>query len=361
MINKVAPQNVFSARSHVKKNSRTQELKNSGIKLVMITSMLLVSLTSLGTQEDEEVVATRFFAATALGPYESHDWGEEWHPMTSRLPGRVRAFACRGPRAFAAGADGVYDSTNHGFTWSRMSTWNGGEATTIITSSYFPIDPVIFTGTNNGLYRSRDAGVSWQRIGGDGIQGAVSSMSWPGPALFVATSRGLFRSDDGGDTWAELKEGLPHVPFLSMAMSRFFGQDPIAFIGTDGEGIYRTQDGGETFESIEGPGKRVFGLLWWGASLFAGTDRGAFVSVDLGENWETLADETEGINVYTIHVPAPDSPTGGDIILGTERGVYKSSTGGLSWRHLTNGLEPVAVYGFGNFPIPTAPIEQPEE
>ena len=361
MIIKVARQNVFSARSRVMRNSRTQEIKNSGIGALLLIALVAASLLAFSTQDEEEIVASRFFAATALGPYESQDWGEEWHPMTSRLPGRVRAFACMGPRAFAAGVDGVYHSTDHGYSWSRMATWSGGEATTIITSSYFPVEPVIFAGTNNSLYRSRDAGVSWQRIGGDAIQGAVSFISWPGPALFVATSRGLFRSDDGGDTWAELEEGLPNAPVLSMAMSRFFGQDPIAFVGTDGEGIYRTRDGGKTFESIEGPGKRVFGLLWWGASLFAGTDRGAFVSVNLGEEWESLADETEGIDVYTIHVPAPDSPTGGDIILGTERGVYKSSTGGLSWRHLTNGLEPVAVYGFGNFPIPTAPIEKSEE
>ncbi len=345
----------------MRKNSRTRELKNSRIGVALLVGLVAASLLAFSTQEDEEIVASRLFAATASGPYESYDWGEEWHPMTSRLAGRVGTFVCLGPRAFAAGVDGIYHSTDHGFSWSRMASWTGGEATTIITSSYFPVEPVIFTGTNNSLYRSRDAGVSWQRIGGDVIQGAVSLLSWPGPALFVATSRGLFRSDDGGDTWAELEEGLPQVPFLSMAMSGFFGRDPVAFIGTNGEGIYRTRDGGETFESIESPGKRVFGLLWWGASLFAGTDRGAFVSVDLGENWEPLADETEGIEVYTIHVPAPDSPTGGDIILGTERGVYKSSTGGLSWRHLTNGLGPVAVYGFGNFPIPTAPIERQKE
>jgi photosystem II stability/assembly factor-like uncharacterized protein len=237
----------------------------------------------------------------------------------------------------------------------------GGEVTTLITSDYFPIEPVIFAGTRRGLYRSRDAGETWQRIGDEVIRGSVQVLAWPGPALFVATSRGLFRSSDGGDTWVEIRGELPDVSLLSLALSSFFGQDPVAFVGTDGEGLFRTRDGGETFEGLEGPAKKIYSLLWWGSSLFAGTEKGAFVSVDLGESWELVADGTKGTRVYTIHVPAPDSPSGSDIILGTERGVYKSSTGGLSWRHLTNGLEPVAVYGFGNFPIPTEPTQQLKE
>lgn len=326
--------------------------------LVSWTLLLFVaSPFSVPQQEREEIVASRLFAATSSGSYESYDWGEAWHPMAERLPGRVRTFLCLGPDAFAGGVDGLYGSKDHGARWSPITSWQGGAVSSLLSSSFFPVEPVLFAGTEEGLYRSRDAGERWERVGEDVIRGSVHDIAWPGPDLFVATSHGLYRSGDGGEAWSEVGQGLPGVPLLCLEVSRFFGRDPVMFVGTEGEGLYRSGDGGATFQLLESPGRTFYCLFWWRASLLAGTEAGALVSGDAGETWESLAEEVEGLSVYAIHIPAPSSPSGSDILLGTERGIFKSSNGGLEWRHLTNGLGPVAVEGLGNFPIPTNAAE----
>jgi photosystem II stability/assembly factor-like uncharacterized protein len=307
--------------------------------------------TSLSTQDDDTVIAYRLFVGTAAGVYESHDWGESWFSIAANLPGTIHAFACLGPEAFALGSQGILFSEKFGETWVRLESWTGGGATAVATSSYFAIDPVMFVGTARGLFVSRDGGVHWGSVGRAVVSGAVSDIAWPGADLFVTTDNGLFGSRDGGNTWKAVGEGLPKVPLSSVVASSYFDRDPVAFVGSDGEGLYRSRDGGETFEKLRFPGRRVYDLYWWRASLFACTEAGAFVSTNAGENWELLAEDLEDVPIYTIHVPAPDSPSGSDILLGTDRGAFKSSDGGLSWRAMTRGLGKVRVYGFGNFPI----------
>jgi photosystem II stability/assembly factor-like uncharacterized protein len=181
-------------------------------------------------------------------------------------------------------------------------------------------------------------------------------LAWPGPTLFLATSQGLYRSEDGGSTWSSNARGLPQSSILSLALSRFFRQDPVAFVGTDGEGLYRTRDGGESFHPLHLPARRIYRLYWWESSLFACTEDGLYLSKDAGESWGPAAPELKGTRVYTIWIPAPDAQS--EIFLGTDRGVFKSPDGGLSWRHLTRGMSPAAVLGFGSFPIPTSDKDQ---
>jgi photosystem II stability/assembly factor-like uncharacterized protein len=307
--------------------------------------------TSIFAQDDDQVIAYRLFVGTADGAHESHDWGENWFSIAANLPGTIRAFACLGPEAFAVGGQGIYFSEKFGETWVRLESWTGGGATAVAVSSYFAIDPVMFVGTARGLFVSRDGGDHWGPVGRAVVSGAVSDIAWPGAVLFVTTDNGLFGSRDGGNTWKAAGEGLPEGPLLSVVASRYFDRDPVAFVGSDGEGLYRSRDGGETFEKLRFPGRRVYDLYWWRASLFAGSDVGPLVSTDAGESWELLTEDLEDVPIYAIHIPAPDSPSGGDIILGTDRGAFKSSDGGMSWRSMTRGLGKTRVFGFGNFPI----------
>jgi photosystem II stability/assembly factor-like uncharacterized protein len=320
---------------------------------VRLTGAFGVSLfiASSFSAQDDEIIAYRLFVGTASGAHESHDWGESWFSVAANLPGTIHAFACVGPEAFALGSQGIFFSEKFGETWVPLESWTGGEATAVATSSYFAIDPVMFVGTARGLFVSRNGGDRWEPVGQDVVSGAVSDIAWPGAVLFVTTEHGLFGSRDGGSRWNAVGEDLPDVPLMSVVASSYFERDPVLFVGSDGEGLYRSRDGGKTFERLRFPGRRVYDLYWWRASLFAGTEAGPFVSTDAGENWELLAEDLEDVPIYTFHIPAPDSPSGSDILLGTDRGAFKSSDGGLSWRAMTRGLSKTRVFGFGNFPV----------
>ena len=311
---------------------------------------LLLLLSSNGTQP-----LARLFVATAEGPYVSHSWGEYWETLRHRLPRDIRVFHCLGPRAYAGGPDGLFVSDDFGESWTGVSTWEGGEVTAILASSYFPAEPVIFVGTRDGLYRSRDGGEEdWERIA-ETVQGSVHAIAWPGPSLFVATSQGLFHTEDIGESWEEVGKGLPEVAVLSVTLSGYFGIEPVLFVGLDGAGVYRSRDGGESFQPVSKPTwahQAVRAIYWWKSSLFAGTDAGLFISQDAGENWESAAAELEGKMILAISIPAADSPVGSDVLVGTEQGVFKTSDGATTWRQMKSGMSSSRIFGFGSFPPP---------
>jgi photosystem II stability/assembly factor-like uncharacterized protein len=306
-----------------------------------------------GQDRDDEIVAYRLFAATTDGPFESHTWGEEWFSISETLAREIRAFSCIGPQAFAGGSGGLFFSDDFGKTWDQVEAWEGGEILRILAATYFVAEPVVFAGTREGLYRSGNGGKEWERIGADAVEGSVHDIAWPGPALWLATSKGLVRTEDGGKEWSSGAAGLPETALLSLALSRFFVQDPVAFVGTDGEGLFRSRDGGESFQFLHLPARRIYSLYWWEASLFAGTEAGLFVSHDAGESWEVVSSELKGLEVHVVWIPAPDSGGASDILLGTDRGVYKSSDGGMNWRLVMRGMSRSPVLGLANFPIHT--------
>jgi photosystem II stability/assembly factor-like uncharacterized protein len=323
----------------------------SKLRLSVLAVLLLCLPFPLGGAQG----LARLFIATSDGPYVSYSWGEYWETLRHRLPRSIRVWHCLGPKAFAGGTEGLFVSDDFGESWKEVESWEAGEVVSILTSLYFAAEPVIFVGTPNGLYRSRDGGEEeWERIAPDLIGGPVHAMNWPGPSLFVAASQGLFQTDDGGDSWQRVGDGLPAVPVLSLTLSRFFGVEPIIFVGLDGAGVYRSRDGGKRFEPVGGSAwakRHVPAIYWWGSSLFAGTDEGLFVSHDAGDNWESASEELEGEEILSLSIPAPEAPGGSDVLVGTKRGVFKTSDGAITWRHMTSGMDTAVIYGFGSFPF----------
>jgi len=320
-------------------------------RLLLFVLLLSLALPLWGSQP-----LARLLVATSDGPYVSFSWGDYWEPLQRRLPFDVQAFYCLGPRAFAGGGDGLYTSYDYGEFWEKVPSWEGGAVTALLTSFYFEHEPVIFVGTQDGLYRSRDGGEEeWQRMGGTLLTGFVNAMVWPGPTLFVGTSRGLFRSDDGGEEWDNLGNGLPAASVLSVEVSSYFGIEPVVFAGLEGAGLYRSRDGGENFESVSEErwaDRSVRVIYWWKSALFVGTDDGLFVSQDAGDNWESASRELEGKKILSLSVPTPESPGGSDILVGTETGIFKSRDGATTWQEANRGMSPSTVYAFGSFPLP---------
>ncbi len=133
-----------------------------------------------------------------------------------------------------------------------------------------PLRPeVVYCGTfGEGLFRSRDAGTSWQPVG-DGIRYrevmavAVSALEHVGGygVVWAGTEPSdLFRSEDGGDAWQERPSflQLPSVPTWFFPPRpwthhiRWIAPDPNVegrlFIGIELGGVLRSLDDGLTWE-----------------------------------------------------------------------------------------------------------------
>jgi len=96
---------------------------------------------------------------------------------------------------------GVMMSEDTGVTWRQISK-GGADPVDFHTLTVSPADSRIIYGLYNGLHKSRDGGLSWERVGDappDTFSLAASTID--PKTLYAATREGLQRSDDSGHTW----------------------------------------------------------------------------------------------------------------------------------------------------------------
>jgi len=184
---------------------------------------------------------------------------------------------------FGAATGGVFRTTNGGTTFEPIFDEVGVPSIGAIAIA--PSDPnVIYVGTGEGnprnsasvgrgVWRSVDAGETWTFLGlGDTEKIARIRVHPTDPdVVYVAAlghewgdndDRGIFRSVDGGVTWesvlqvdaqtgaADLAMDPANPPILYAAMYDFRRQPWYFRSGGEGSGLYRTADGGDTWENL---------------------------------------------------------------------------------------------------------------
>jgi photosystem II stability/assembly factor-like uncharacterized protein len=317
-----------------------------------MTALLLL----LALVAQPEHVVSRLFATTSDGPFVSYSWGEHWvrlRPDLRGFAGEITTIVCLGPAVYAGGAEGIFVSDDYGENYVRLASFPGKGVTTFHTARLFELEPTLLVGTTSGLHRSTDGGRKWTRIGETLITATVRDTVWPGPQLYAATDGGLFVSEDVGDSWKALDAGLPEAPLLSIVVSQYFLADPKILVGSRGAGLYRSEDGGASFERVGDTAmasKTVEALYWWNSLLLIGTNDGLFMSDDAGDTLRE-AEELDGHRILSILVPAAEGYRS-DILVGTDKGVFKSADGGVSFRLLTEGLGAPRVNELSTFPAP---------
>jgi photosystem II stability/assembly factor-like uncharacterized protein len=204
------------------------------------------------------------------------------------------------------------------------------------------VDPAapsrLYLGTHVGLYRSEDGGRSWAFAKLEG-QDAMNLARTHSGALWAAGHNVLAQSSDGGRTWTDVRpDGLPSIDIHG------FTTDPTEperlYAAVAGEGLYRSSDGGKSFElASEEVGPAVYGLATTrdGRVLAADPERGLFASEDGGVTWTNVL--ARGVVAVAVN------PADADTILATSSGILLSTDGGERWREvmpLATGAGPVA-------------------
>lgn len=146
----------------------------------------------------------------------------------------------------------------------------------------------LFLGAHSGLFRSEDAGRSWDPVPLPSKHPhvdvmAVTAHSEDARTLYVATHEaGVFKTTDGGKSWQEVNAGLGGVDVHGLAIDPREPPKLHAGVRDKGEGIYRTTDGGAKWVRVDdGPGGEVKVLTsvnistgMGGIFLYAGTAAG---------------------------------------------------------------------------------------
>ena len=129
-----------------------------------------------------------------------------------------------------------------------------------------------------------------------------------------------------------------------LAVSPEFETDGTIFASTDGAGVVRSTDRGDTWHNVsKGLGHRSIRALAvspnYGidSTVFAGGPDGAYKSVDGGETWEPAVAGLDNPRVLAMAV-SPGFATDATVFAGVSDGLYRSTDGGGSWQRATGGL-----------------------
>jgi len=151
------------------------------------------------------------------------------------------------------------------------------------------------------VFRSIDGGATWTRVAAKGLASApIGRQAFgivagsAGRTVLAGLRDGLFRSRDGGDTWTRATED-PRIRPVGVITDP---KNPDIVYVTQ-TAMYRSTDGGQTFEAFAGaPSGDDFQLLWIdprnSKRLLAGVDQGAIVSVDGGATWSSWYNQPTG-------------------------------------------------------------------
>ncbi len=274
----------------------------------------------------------------------------------------------------ASASGGLWKTTNRGHTWRNV--FADKEVSTFGDVAIAPSDPLIlYAGTGeqnnrqstswgNGVYRSDDGGETWRHLGlaetrhigkvlvhpadPDVVYVAALGNLWRG-----SEERGVFRSRDGGVSWERVLFVDKYTGVVDLVMdSRTPGTLYAAAYqrlrrtwgfngGGPGSGIYRTTDGGDTWTDLtvgipEGDKGRI-GLAISESNptvlnaLIQHADsreRGTYRSEDAGNSWRRV-NPLNPRPMYYSHIFIDPNDEDLVYVLGTSS--YKSEDGGTSF------------------------------
>ncbi len=291
--------------------------------------------------------ADRFYFGTLDGQiYTSADAGKHWelrynfnrpklfvdHIIVDPRDSNTLYVACHRHKE----AGGFFKSTDGGRSFKENPALRN-EALHSLTQSQS--DPnVLVAGTFNGIFRSDDAGDTWQQLptsSTPGLEHVESLAIDPRSAniIYAGTWYLPYKTTDGGKTWKSIKEGI--IDDSDIFAIDIDPRDPNHVIASACSGIYETKNAGDNWRKVQGipsQSRRTRAILQHPSVpglVFAGTTEGFWRSEHGGDadSWMVTTSRQLEINSIAVHPTRPET-----VYIGTNNyGVMVSFDSGKSF------------------------------
>jgi len=288
------------------------------------------------------------------GVFKSTDAGRAWRSLPAMAGQSVRSLAqsASHPRLLVAGSlEGVFRTQNAGQTWERISPAQHQELHSIESLAIDPKDPeVVYAGTWHLPWKTADGGRTWSSLKNGMIDDSdVFSIivDWSNNnKVYASACSGIYGSSSAGQAWRKI-QGIPH----SARRTRVIRQDPrnpaVVYAGTT-EGLWKTASGGESWRRLTSP-KLVVNDIAIDAHnpsrLLLATDRAGLLAT--ADGGESFTESNRGFAHRQVSATAFD-PAGGRLYAALlndkEYGGIHYTEDGREWRQVNRGLDDREVF-----------------
>ena len=303
-----------------------------------------------------------------------------WRMLGPFRAGRVNAVSgvIGQPDIFYFGSvgGGLWKTQNAGRTWTPIF-----DSTSVASIGAIAVAPsntnLIYVGTGepdmrdsiafgDGVYKSSDAGKTWQHLGLENTKqiGRIIVDPKNPSTVFVAAlgnvyapnpDRGVYRSHDGGATWQKVLFKNDDLGAIDLAFDPLDSKIVYATLWNvrrppwfiyapangPGAGIYKSIDGGSTWKEIsegiplEGRGHIGIAVAPTNRNrLYAvvdAKDGGVFTSNDAGATWTRLSSDKRFWDRGWYFEKISIDPKNADVVYVMNTSIYRSTDAGKTW------------------------------
>jgi photosystem II stability/assembly factor-like uncharacterized protein len=233
----------------------------------------------------------------------------------------------------------------------------------------------------------------WRMVGpfrGGRVNGVTGVPGQPTTFYFGAVGGGVWKTLNSGRTWTPIFDSqlVASIGAIAVAPS----STDVVYVGTGeadmrsqisfGNGMYRSNDAGRTWTHVGLEGTRQIGRIIvdpknpnvvfvaaLGHAYGANPERGVYRTRDGGATWQKVLFKNENVGAIDLQFDPANSQTVYASLWNTRRppwsiyppsygpggGIYKSSDGGNTWQQLTSG---VPTEGLGRVGLAVAPTNR---